>query len=197
MRAGLFVSFRVSFSLSPFVQIIDEGHRVKNHQSKLSVTLAQRYHCPHRLILSGTPLQNSLVELWSLLNFLLPTIFDSVESFQEWFSKPFENQGIKAEDAADSLLDEEEKLLIIHRLHTILRPFLLRRMKSDVLAQLPKKVEIIIKSALTPWQRVMYQQIQSQSGLQTVDASGQVKKKQMSNMFMQLRKSQRRAMHAQ
>lgn len=88
------------------------------------------------------------------------------------------------------MLDEEEKLLIIHRLHTILRPFLLRRMKIDVASQLPPKTEIIVKCQLTPWQRIVYDQIKSKSGLQTVDAAGNVKPKMMSNMFMQLRKSQ-------
>lgn len=160
----------------------------------LATTLADRYHSPHRLILSGTPLQNSLTELWALLNFLLPTIFDSSESFQEWFSKPFESQGLSkatsgaGEDAAEQMLDEEEKLLIIHRLHTILRPFLLRRLKSQVASQLPPKKEIIVKSALTCWQKTMYEQILSHTGVQSVDALGQVKAKKMMNTYMQLRK---------
>lgn len=143
------------------------------------------------MILSGTPLQNSLVELWSLLNWLLPSIFDSADSFQEWFSKPFAQQGFSG-DPADQMLDEEEKLLIIHRLHSILRPFLLRRMKVDVASQLPPKTEVIVKTSLTPWQKTVYQQILSQGGLQTVDAAGQVKARKVMNTFMQLRKSQTR-----
>ena len=78
--------------------------------------------------------------------------------------------------------------MIIHRLHQILRPFLLRRMKVDVASQLPQKVEVIVKCALTPWQRVVYDQIRSQEGMATVGVSGEVKVKRMQNTFMQLRK---------
>ena len=174
--------------------IIDEGHRVKNHQSKLSLTLAERYRSSNRLILSGTPLQNSMEELWALLNFLLPTIFDSAETFDEWFSKPFANQGLvnAASDpdsaTAEALLDEEEKLLIIHRLHQILRPFLLRRTKQTVLSQLPPKVEVVLKCALTPWQAVMYAQLARAEAMSTVTANGETKFRRLNNTFMQLRK---------
>jgi ATP-dependent helicase STH1/SNF2 len=63
--------------------IIDEGHRMKNAGSKLSVTLTQFYSSRYRLILTGTPLQNNLPELWALLNFVLPKIFNSVKTFDE------------------------------------------------------------------------------------------------------------------
>jgi SWI/SNF-related matrix-associated actin-dependent regulator of chromatin subfamily A protein 2/4 len=62
--------------------VIDEGHRMKNHQNKLTQTLMASYTAPRRLLLTGTPLQNSLPELWSLLNFLLPSIFKSLENFE-------------------------------------------------------------------------------------------------------------------
>src|SRR5690606_5302467 len=75
--------------------IVDEGHRMKNHNSKLSITLSKYYKSIYRLILTGTPLQNNLPELWALLNFLLPTIFNSVENFDQWFNKPFANTGDK------------------------------------------------------------------------------------------------------
>ena len=70
--------------------IIDEGHRMKNAHCKLTQILTQ-FSAKHRLLLTGTPLQNSLPELWSLLNFLLPKIFESVKSFDEWFNTPFAN----------------------------------------------------------------------------------------------------------
>jgi ATP-dependent helicase STH1/SNF2 len=66
--------------------IIDEGHRMKNANSRLSVTLTQFYASRYRLILTGTPLQNNLPELWALLNFTLPKVFNSVKSFDEWFN---------------------------------------------------------------------------------------------------------------
>ena len=73
-------------------------------------------------------MQNNLPELWALLNFVLPKIFNSVKSFDEWFNTPFANTG--GQDKIE--LTEEETLLVIRRLHKVLRPFLLRRLKKDV-----------------------------------------------------------------
>uniref|UniRef100_A0A8D8ZFZ1 ATP-dependent helicase brm n=1 Tax=Cacopsylla melanoneura TaxID=428564 RepID=A0A8D8ZFZ1_9HEMI len=106
--------------------IIDEGHRMKNHHCKLTHTLNTFYIAPHRLLLTGTPLQNKLPELWALLNFLLPSIFKSVSTFEQWFNAPFATTGEKVE------LNEEETILIIRRLHKVLRPFLLRRLKKEL-----------------------------------------------------------------
>merc|ERR1719412_87332 len=119
--------------------IIDEGHRMKNHNNKLTVTINQFYTTSHRILLTGTPLQNKLPELWALLNFLLPSIFKACDTFEQWFNAPFAITGEKVE------LNEEESILIIRRLHKVLRPFLLRRLKKDVESQLPDKVEYIIK----------------------------------------------------
>jgi len=69
--------------------IIDEGHRMKNHHCKLTQILNQYYIAPYRLLLTGTPLQNKLPELWALLNFLLPSIFESCNTFDQWFNAPF------------------------------------------------------------------------------------------------------------
>ena len=114
--------------------IIDEGHRMKNHNNKLTFTINTYYSTTHRLLLTGTPLQNKLPELWSLLNFLLPSIFKACDTFEQWFNAPFATTGEKVE------LNEEETILIIRRLHKVLRPFLLRRLKKDVESQLPDKV---------------------------------------------------------
>ena len=208
--------------------IIDEGHRMKNHHCKLTQILNLYYSAPHRLLLTGTPLQvgnfhpvdrphfptslflgsevkaflfyiyfpvyvshepilcpqmdklwthsiwnmvslyyvhwqdkfvqtvgplqpcmlavsnitqspfsqNKLPELWALLNFLLPSIFKSCNTFEQWFNAPFAMTGEKLE------LNHEETLLIIRRLHKVLRPFLLRRLKKEVESQLPDKVQI-------------------------------------------------------
>lgn len=75
--------------------VIDEGHRMKNHHCKLTQTLNQHYIAPHRVLLTGTPLQNKLPELWALLNFLLPSIFKSVTTFEQWFNAPFALTGEK------------------------------------------------------------------------------------------------------
>lgn len=70
--------------------IIDEGHRMKNHNCKLTLTLNAYFLAQHRLLLTGTPLQNKLPELWALLNFLLPSIFSSCGTFEQWY-KIFSN----------------------------------------------------------------------------------------------------------
>ena len=116
--------------------IIDEGHRMKNHHCKLTQILNTYYsNAPHRLLLTGTPLQNNLPELWALLNFILPTIFKSSTTFTDWFNAPFAT--LPSEKVE---LNHEETLLIIRRLHKVLRPFLLRRLKKEVESQLPEKV---------------------------------------------------------
>jgi len=128
---------------------------MKNTQSKLTQTLTTYYHSRYRLILTGTPLQNNLPELWSLLNFVLPKIFNSVKSFDEWFNTPFANSG-----TGDKIeLNEEEALLIIRRLHKVLRPFLLRRLKKDVESELPDKVEKVIKVRMSALQSQLYKQM--------------------------------------
>ncbi|KAJ7356681.1 SNF2-family ATP dependent chromatin remodeling factor snf21 [Mycena albidolilacea] len=166
--------------------IIDEGHRMKNTQSKLTVTLTTYYHSRYRLLLSGTPLQNNLTELWSLLNFTLPRIFNSVKSFDDWFNTPFANSG-----TGDKIeLSEEEALLVIRRLHKVLRPFLLRRLKKDVESELPDKVEKVIKVRMSALQSQMYKQMK----LHKMIADGNSKNGQqggvkgLANELMQLRK---------
>lgn len=101
--------------------IVDEGHRMKNQKSKFALTLGQQYQSAHRVLLTGTPLQNNLSELWALLNFLLPKIFASCDEFQKWFDKPLSkmhpmtNSKVSEKQAFE--LSEEEQLLIINRLH--------------------------------------------------------------------------------
>ena len=123
-------------------------------------------------------------ELWSLLNFLLPKIFSSADTFEQWFSAPLAAAGGGSDDAA---LTEEETLLVINRLHQVLRPFLLRRMKSEVEAQLPGKAEYVLKCELSAMQKLMYRQIQGQ-GLATMGSGGQLKVSGLNNVEMQLRK---------
>ncbi|CAG8520564.1 11124_t:CDS:10 [Diversispora eburnea] len=165
--------------------IIDEGHRMKNVNSKLSIILTNNYQCRYRLILTGTPLQNNLPELWSLLNFILPKIFDSVKSFDEWFNTPFANTGGQDKIA----LNEEESLLIIKRLHKVLRPFLLRRLKKDVESELPDKVETVIKCKLSSLQLKLYSQM-NKHGVLFVNkgVKGKTGIKGLNNTIMQLRK---------
>jgi superfamily II DNA/RNA helicase len=175
--------------------IVDEGHRMKNSQSKFAVTLSTQYTTKYRLLLTGTPLMNDLSELWALLNFLLPTIFNSVETFDQWFNKPFSqfaSTTAVAEDDAN-FLNNEERMFIIHRLHELLRPFMLRRVKSEVLDQLPEKVEKLLRCELSSWQKELYKQISSKAIAEnSTTGTGFVQPQQASrglnNVVMQLRK---------
>ncbi|OAA38107.1 SNF2-family ATP dependent chromatin remodeling factor snf21 [Metarhizium rileyi] len=168
-----------------FHMIIDEGHRMKNSNSKLSATIQQYYTTRFRLILTGTPLQNNLSELWAMLNFVLPNIFKSVKTFDEWFNTPFANTG--GQDKME--LTEEEQILVIRRLHKVLRPFLLRRLKKDVEKDLPDKTEKVIKCKFSALQSKLYKQMVTHNKLVVSDGKGgKTNARGLSNMIMQLRK---------
>ncbi|GAV85718.1 SNF2_N domain-containing protein/Helicase_C domain-containing protein [Cephalotus follicularis] len=158
--------------------IVDEGHRLKNHECALARTI-EGYRIQRRLLLTGTPIQNSLQELWSLLNFLLPNIFNSVQNFEEWFNAPFADRG-------DVSLSDEEELLIIRRLHQVIRPFILRRKKDEVEKFLPVKSQVILKCDMSAWQKVYYHQV-TDIGRVGLD-NGTGKSKSLQNLTMQLRK---------
>ncbi|EFJ23933.1 hypothetical protein SELMODRAFT_102849 [Selaginella moellendorffii] len=160
--------------------VVDEGHRLKNHDCMLARTLSAGYHIRRRLLLTGTPIQNSLQELWSLLNFILPAIFNSSGNFEEWFNAPFA-------DRAEVSLTEEEQLLIIRRLHQVLRPFLLRRKKSEVEKFLPTKTQVMLKCDLSAWQKLYYQQMIESRRVGLLTGSGK-KQVGLQNTVMQLRK---------
>ncbi|KAL6626188.1 hypothetical protein ACP70R_029914 [Stipagrostis hirtigluma subsp. patula] len=148
--------------------IIDEAHRIKNENSLLSKTM-RLYNTNYRLLITGTPLQNNLHELWSLLNFLLPEIFSSAETFDEWFQISGEN-------------DQQE---VVQQLHKVLRPFLLRRLKSDVEKGLPPKKETILKVGMSQMQKQYYRAL-LQKDLEVINAGGE--RKRLLNIAMQLRK---------
>jgi SWI/SNF-related matrix-associated actin-dependent regulator of chromatin subfamily A protein 2/4 len=88
-------------------------------------------------------LQNDLKELWSLLNLLLPDVFDNRKAFHDWFAQPFQKEG-PAHNIEDDWLETEKKVIVIHRLHQILEPFMLRRRVEDVEGSLPAKVGSIL-----------------------------------------------------
>src|ERR1700760_846594 len=105
----------------------DEGHRIKNLNSKL-VRELQSLQSANRLLITGTPLQNNLTELWSLLHFLMPAIFDKLEAFESWF----DFSELKDRNGYEQIFSEERKHKLVASLHAILKPFLLRRIKADV-----------------------------------------------------------------
>jgi SNF2 family DNA or RNA helicase len=168
---------------------------MKNAESKFAVTLGTQYSTKYRVLLTGTPLMNDLSELWALLNFLLPSVFNSSESFDSWFKAPFAqfNGSNQSDDQDDMMLSNEERILIIHRLHELLRPFMLRRVKSEVLDQLPEKVEKVLRCDLSSWQKELYKQISYKAVVDTgalglTSASAPVASRGLNNIVMQLRK---------
>ncbi|CAI9108670.1 OLC1v1008336C1 [Oldenlandia corymbosa var. corymbosa] len=162
-----------------YYTVIDEGHRLKNHDSVLVQTIVNGYHTRRRLLLTGTPIQNSLQELWSLLNFLLPDIFNSVDNFEKWFNSPFMDK-----KNSTVTLTEEEQLLIIRRLHQVIRPFILRRKKNEVEKCLPGKTRVVLKCDMSAWQRIYYQQVTDKGRVGLDNGKG----KSLQNLTMQLRK---------
>ena len=151
---------------------------MKNHHCKLTQVLNSYYEAPNRLLLTGTPLQNKLPELWALLNFVLPEIFKSCDTFEQWFNAPFEKTGEKME------LNEEEAMLVIRRLHKVLRPFILKRLKTEVATELPEKAEYIVKCEMSALQEVLYNHMRRKGVMLTSDK----KAKTLNNTLMQLRK---------
>ncbi|WVQ64621.1 uncharacterized protein L199_002788 [Kwoniella botswanensis] len=135
--------------------VVDEGHRLKNLDCKLIREL-KSYTSANRMILTGTPLHNNLAELWSLLNFILPDIFDDLDSFQQWFNFDEMNNG----STTEGLLNKSS---VVASLHAILKPFLLRRLKVDVEKELPPKKEYLLYAPLTQQQKDIYQAIASGS----------------------------------
>ena len=133
--------------------VVDEGHALKNSSCQLFAALkrlAGIEGCT-RLLLSGTPLQNNLQELWSLLNFLLPEQFVDVDTFLAWFNMM---QG----GTADELMAQEKTDSLVSKLHRILTPFVLRRTKIGVLPPdaLPPKREVVVFCGMTQPQRWLY-----------------------------------------
>lgn len=156
--------------------IIDEAHRLKNEASQFSQTV-RLLNTQHRLLLTGTPLQNNLHELWALLNFLLPDVFASSEQFDEWFNL----------DVGDA----EVKQRLISQLHKLLRPFMLRRLKADVEKSLPPKTETILFTGMSAVQKQLYKQILMRD-IDTINTAATSNSQQtrtaILNIVMQLRK---------
>ena len=129
----------------------DEGHRLKNLNCRLILEL-KKYQSANRLLITGTPLQNNLQELWSLLNFLMPDVFENIENFEDFFNFT----DIISGDSKKSTSNSNE---VLTTLHDVLKPFLLRRVKTDVEDSLPKKREYILYAPLTITQKELYREI--------------------------------------
>lgn len=164
--------------------ILDEAQAIKSSSSTRWKTLLG-FHCRNRLLLTGTPIQNSMTELWALLHFIMPQLFDSHEEFSEWFSKDIENSVDKAGG-----MNEHQ----LRRLHMILKPFMLRRIKKNVQNELGDKIEIDVACGLTPRQKLMYSRLRENMSIAdlvqkaTSLSNDDVAVKRLMNLIMQFRK---------
>ncbi|KAJ6700037.1 CHROMATIN-REMODELING ATPASE INO80 [Salix purpurea] len=162
--------------------VLDEAQAIKSANSIRWKTLLS-FNCRNRLLLTGTPIQNNMAELWALLHFIMPTLFDSHEQFNEWFSKGIENH---AEHGGT--LNEHQ----LNRLHAILKPFMLRRVKKDVVSELTRKTEVTVHCKLSSRQQAFYQAIKNKISLaELFDGSRGFNEKKIMNLMnivIQLRK---------
>ncbi|KAI9719289.1 MAG: hypothetical protein M1812_003619 [Candelaria pacifica] len=168
--------------------VLDEAHNIKNFRSLRWQTLLG-FKTRARLLLTGTPLQNNLTELWSLLFFLMPSDsaangiggFADLKEFSDWFRRPVEQI---LEHGRDTMDDEAKQ--IVGKLHKVLRPYLLRRLKADVEKQMPGKYEHIVHCRLSKRQRYLYDGFMSLTKTRETLASGNYLS--IINCLMQLRK---------
>lgn len=120
--------------------IIDEAQNIKNPRTMNALSV-KKVNAEHKFALTGTPIENSLSELWSVFDFLMPGYLYSHQQFKEWFETPITRDGNK---------------YALEELRAKISPFILRRMKNDVLSELPEKIESTVYADMTEEQKKLY-----------------------------------------
>ncbi|MCJ1476882.1 putative DNA helicase ino80 [Lambiella insularis] len=162
--------------------ILDEAQAIKSSSSSRWKSLLG-FQCRNRLLLTGTPIQNNMQELWALLHFIMPTLFDSHDEFSDWFSKDIESHA-----QSNTKLNEDQ----LKRLHMILKPFMLRRIKKNVQKELGDKIEVDVFCDLTYRQRAYYANLRNKISIMDLIEKAAVGDDQdtatLMNLVMQFRK---------
>ncbi|KAF2095126.1 hypothetical protein NA57DRAFT_44988, partial [Rhizodiscina lignyota] len=162
--------------------ILDEAQAIKSSNSSRWKSLLG-FHCRNRLLLTGTPIQNNMQELWALLHFIMPSLFDSHDEFSDWFSKDIESHA-----QSNTKLNEDQ----LKRLHMILKPFMLRRIKKHVQKELGDKIEEDVFCDLTYRQRAYYTNLRNKISIMELIEKAAVGDEQdtatLMNLVMQFRK---------
>ncbi|KAL8243698.1 hypothetical protein R6Q59_009956 [Mikania micrantha] len=131
--------------------ILDEGHKIRNPNTAITI-YSKELRTPNRIILSGTPMQNNLIELWSLFDFVFPMRLGTLVNFRNQFDIPIRQGGY----ANASNLQVQTAFKCAETLKDAISPYLLQRFKVDVAADLPKKSEQVLFCKLTKLQRETY-----------------------------------------
>ncbi len=155
--------------------ILDEAQAIKSAASQRWTALL-KYECRNRLLLSGTPVQNNMQELWALLHFCMPTLFDSNSEFTKWFARDLEASAKQKSIMMDPTM--------LKRLHKVLKPFMLRREKKDVVNELGMKVEKNLHCTMTETQRALMGQLS-----RTAQSAASRTETNLLNIVMQYRKA--------
>ncbi|CAH8438016.1 unnamed protein product [Schistosoma intercalatum] len=165
--------------------VLDEAHAIKS-TSSLRWKILLSFKCRNRLLLTGTPIQNTMQELWALLHFIMPTLFDSHDEFANWFSRDIESQAsvtartggggaagggsIVSSSGTGSLITSKLNENQLSRLHLILKPFMLRRTKTEVEHEISTKTEIMLYCPLSHRQQILYERLRSKIRLEDLSS---------------------------
>ena len=161
--------------------VLDEGHLIKNPKAKTSMAV-KRLASNHRLILSGTPIQNNVLELWSLFDFLMPGFLGTEKVFLDRFAKPI----AASRFSKSSSKEQEAGALAIEALHKQVLPFLLRRLKEEVLDDLPPKILQNYYCDLSDLQKKLFDEFSKKERKTLADKAGDESKEAKQHIFQAL-----------